>query len=175
MRDLFTVLLILALIGVEAALWITNPLHIPAAFVPARALGVQVFQEMDGSMEPALAAGEHVLVSSWAYWKHEPQVGDVVAFQYPPDPSIADVKRIVAAGGSSVEIRNGTTYVDGQPTSEPYVLARVRLTPDSLTMRPMRVPAGSYFVMGDNRDRSRDSRDYGVIPRERLIGKLWRP
>ena len=146
-------------------------MRIPGAFVPARAFGLQVFQELDSSMEPTLHPGDHVIVSAWSYWKAEPQVGDVVAFQYPGNASLADVKRIVAAGGSSVEIKDGMIYVDGK--REPHADAHVWVAVDSLQLTEIHVPPGSYFVMGDNRDQSQDSRDYGVIPRDHLLGKHW--
>lgn len=124
-------------------------------------------------MEPAVPGGEHVLVSAWPYWRGEPQLGDIIAFQYPSNPGVADLKRVVALGGSTVAIRDGTTYVDGKPLPEPYLPARLRLAGDSLEMSATRIPRGSYFVMGDNRDVSRDSRDYGPIPRDRILGKEW--
>jgi len=173
MKDLISILLVLAIAGAEAALWINNPLHIPGTFLPARAFGLQVFQQLDSSMEPTLHAGDHVMVSAWPYWKADPQVGDIVAFQYPANPSIADVKRIVAVGGSTVEIKGGTTYVDGKPDKDSYPHGHVWVAVDSLQMAAIHVPPGSYFVMGDNRDHSQDSRDYGLIPRDRLLGKHW--
>lgn len=173
MRDVFTIACLLLIVGLEVALWVDNPMHIPATFVPARAIGLQVFQQLDASMEPKLPPGDHVVVSAWPYWKREPQVGDVVAFQYPPNPSIADLKRIVAAGGSTIEIKAGTVYVDGKPDPEPYLGDRVWSASDSREMPVRRVPVGSYFVLGDNRDHSQDSRDYGAIARDRVIGKRW--
>jgi signal peptidase I len=175
MRDLFTSVLIVLLVALEITFWRVNPMHIPATFVPARAFGVQVFQQMDSSMEPIVPAGAHVPVVSWPYWRHEPQVGDIIAFQYPTNPTVADLKRIVAAGGSTVEIRGGATYVDGKRIPEPYLAPGIRLARDSLELSATRIPPGSYFVMGDNRDQSRDSRDYGVITRDRIIGKRWIP
>ena len=173
MRDTFSIVLVLLLIAVETIFWVTNPMHISAAFVPARAFGVQLFQQLDSSMEPTVPAGERILVSSWTYWHGEPQVGDIIAYQYPSNPNIADLKRVVALGGSTVEIRHGTTYVDGKPLVEPYLPAHLSLARDSLEMTATRVPAGSYFVMGDNRDGSRDSRDYGPISRDQIIGRQW--
>jgi signal peptidase I len=175
MRDAFSILFVLALIGLETTFWLSNPLHMPATFVPARAFGVQVFQQLDTSMEPTLSAGEHVLVSSWRYWRTAPQAGDLIVFQYPDNPAIADFKRVIAAGGSTVEIRDGTTYVDGRPLPEPYLSAGHSRARDSLELKARHIPAGSYFVMGDNRDQSRDSRDYGPIPRSRILGRQWSP
>jgi signal peptidase I len=169
MRDTFSIVFVLLLIAVESTFWVRNPMHIPASFVPARAFGIQLFQQLDSSMEPMVPAGERILVSSWTYWHGEPQVGDIIAYQYPSNPNIADLKRVVAIGGSTVAIRHGTTYVDGKPLVEPYLPARSRFTRDSLEMAATRVPAGSYFVMGDNRDGSRDSRDYGPISRDKVM------
>lgn len=172
MKDLLTALaLLLALGGGEGALWMRNPLHVPPGFRPARACGFQVFEELDSSMEPAVSEGHHVLVSAWPYWWKEPRVGDVVAFVYPRDPTIADLKRVVAGAGSTVEIRQGVLYVDGKPSSsasDPAVVSRFyRLS------SPQIIPPHSYFVMGDNAPSSEDSRSYGVIPRDRIIGKQW--
>lgn len=175
MRDIFTIAFVVLLVAVEVVLWRSNPMHIPVTFVPARAFGVQVFQQMDSSMEPAVPAGEHVLVSAWPYWRSEPQVGDIIAFQYPSNPTVADLKRVVAIGGSTVAIRDGTIYVDGKALQEPYLSARPHLAHDSLEMSATQIPSGAFFVMGDNRDASRDSRDYGPIPRDRILGKRWTP
>src|SRR5579871_6806757 len=128
MKDLLTALaLLLALGGCEGALWMRNPLQVPNGFGPARACGFQVFQELDNSMQPGVSAGHHVLVSAWPYWWEEPQVGDVVAFVYPRDAALADLKRIVAGAGSTVEIRQGVLYVDGGDPSGRAVRRRSAL------------------------------------------------
>jgi signal peptidase I len=169
MRHLLTLLVLALLVGFEFTLWLTNPLHIPSAFLPARALGLQLFREPGPAMEPTVPAEQHVLVSAWAYWREQPRVGDIVAFAYPADPAVADVKRIVAAGGSTVEIQDGVLLVDGKKHEEPYLNAAAgRIHRD---MHSVSVPTNSYFVMGDNRDVSEDSRDYGFIARDRIIGK----
>jgi signal peptidase I len=171
MRNFLVLLLLLFLVAAEAGLWIFNPMRIPANFLTARAFGLQLFKETGPSMEPAIPPDHQVLVSTWSYWDAEPQVGDIIAFGYPEDASIADLKRVVASGGSSVEIRDGVTYINGERYPEPYL----QFPPKARAfMRKVRVPAGGYFVMGDNRDPSEDSRNYGVIMRDRIIGKLWR-
>jgi signal peptidase I len=172
MKDLLTALIfLLALAGIEAALWMRNPLQIPDGFLPARASGLQVFEELDGSMEPAVPAGHHVLVSAWPYWLKEPQVGDVIAFVYPRDAALADLKRIVACGGSTVEVRQGAVYVDGK--LQQSGAGRAGASRLNSFFPPRVIPAGSYFVLGDNAAFSEDSRSYGVIPRDRIIGKQW--
>jgi signal peptidase I len=169
MKPVLTLIMLALLIGLEAFLWVTNPMHIPAMFVPERAFGLQLFREPGPAMEPTLPADQRVLVSFWPYWTQQPRVGDIVAFAYPPDPSIADVKRIVATGGSTVEIRDGMLLVDGKQQEASYLKASDRQT--ARDMHRESVPANSYFVMGDNRAVSEDSRNYGFIARDRIIGK----
>jgi signal peptidase I len=171
MKNLVVLLLLLLLVAAEATLWVRNPMEIPATFFPARAFGFQLFKEAGPSMEPAILPDHQVLVSTWSYWHANPQVGDIVAFVYPEDPSIADLKRVVATGGSSIEVREGVTYINGEAYPEPYLQSPPT---ERRFMRKLQVPPGGYFVMGDNRDPSEDSRNYGVIMRDHIIGRLWR-
>ncbi|HXS21147.1 MAG TPA: signal peptidase I [Steroidobacteraceae bacterium] len=174
LKDVATALLILAILAAEGALWVENPMHIPAGFIPARALGLEAFKEVDTSMKPTISPGQYVLVSSWSYWRHQPHAGDVVVFQYPRNPSLGDLKRIVAVPGSTIEMKNGVTYVDGKPEIGSNLQRYTGLTVSGPDMPAMRVPAGTYFVMGDDRDSSEDSRNYGVIRRDRILGKvIW--
>jgi signal peptidase I len=92
------------------------------------------------------------------------------SFVYPRNPAIADLKRVIAAGESTIEIRNGVTYVNGKPSPEPYLRSALRRAE---VMREVRVLSGAYYVMGGNREQSEDSRNYGVIMRERIVGKRW--
>ncbi len=171
MKSLVTLLILLLIVGAEAVLWVRNPLQVPEAFFTARAFGLQRFKEPGPSMEPAIHQDTAVLVSSWSYCKADPQVGDIVAFEYPEDPSVADLKRVIAIGGSSIEIRNGVTYINDKPFAEPYLQSPAT---QREFMRKVQVPAGAYFVMGDNRDPSEDSRNYGAVMRNHIIGRLWR-
>lgn len=169
--NILTLMVLLALMGGEVTLWAVNPLGIPARFLPARAVGLQLFRAQGPAMEPAVPEGQRVLVSAWAYWHAQPRAGDIVAFAYPPNPEIADLKRVVAVGGSTVEIRKGVLYVDGVRRSEPYLHASDSMA--DIWMRPVQVPLNSYFVMADNRDQSEDSRHYGPIARADIIGRQW--
>lgn len=174
MKDVVTCVLLLLLVAAEVTLWVANPMHISAAFLPARAFGLQAFKELDSSMKPGISPGQYIIVSAWSYWQHEPQAGDVVAFQYPPNPAMVDVKRIIAVGGSTVAMRDGITYVDGKRDPWSHLEGYAETTVAGLDQAMTTVPRGSYFVMGDDRDSSYDSRDYGVIRRGEIIGEaVW--
>ena len=165
-------LLLLVLIG-DGVIFATNPLHVPEGNLPARMLGLQSFQELDPSMEPTFPEKKNLLVSAWPYWHSDPRPGDIVAFTYPPDHSQADLKRVIALAGSTVEIRNSVVLVDGKAINEPYLHAVIADWNVPRSMRRMTVPAGKLFVLGDNRDQSEDSRRWGAIARESIIGKFW--
>ena len=125
-------------------------------------------------MAPAIPPDHEAFsCASRSYWNAEPHVGDIVAFVYPEDPSIADLKRVVATGGSSIEIREGVTYINGERYPEPYLYSHRQRSGSSCASCKCRA-RGLFPVMGDNRDPSEDSRNYGVIMRDRIIGKLWR-
>jgi len=139
-----------------------------------------------GSMLGTLRPGDRVLVNRLVYHLRDPHRGDVIVFRYPRNLAVAFVKRVVGVPGDVLEARGGRLYVNGRPLSEPYV-HRTNGSSDptdaagpiaGTTMRqpwslaePFSVPAGSYFVMGDNRTNSDDSRDWGVVPRGDLIGE----
>lgn len=172
MKSLGVAIVLLLVLVADGFVFVTNPLHVPGDNLPARLLGLQLFQELDPSMEPTLLEKKSLLVSAWSYWHAEPQPGDVVAFVYPPRPTEADVKRVIAVGGSTIEIRNSVVYVDGKPIVEPYLHAADAKSPMS-NMTRMTIPAGKIFVLGDNRDQSEDSRRWGPITRQSIIGKFW--
>lgn len=174
LKDIATALLILGILAAEGALWVENPLHVPAGFLPARAFGLEVFKEVDSSMTPAISPGQYVLVSSWSYWGHQPRAGDVIVFQYPRDPSLGDLKRVIAVMGSTVEVKDGVVYIDGKSEIGSALQRYAALAASGPDLPAMRVPAGTYFVMGDDRDSSEDSRNYGVIRRDQILGKvIW--
>lgn len=128
---------------------------------------------VDGpSMLPTLRDGERLMVDKLTYRFRPPQRGDIVVFRYPADPREHFIKRIIGTPGDVVEIGGGLVYVNGQPLQETYLSA-----PTWGRFGPVRVPAGRYFVLGDNRVNSEDSRfpDVGFVPRRYLEGRaIWR-
>ncbi|HCT4767375.1 TPA: signal peptidase I, partial [Pseudomonas aeruginosa] len=102
-----------------------------------------------------------------------PQVGDLVVFRFPPQRSIAYVKRIAGIPGDRVRIDGGRLYVNDHQVTEPYLAQQALRQPDSLRMAERTVPAGHYFMLGDNRDNSNDSRYWGYVPRADLVGRVF--
>lgn len=131
---------------------------------------VQNFRVDGMSMEPTLHNQEYILVNKAAYVFHAPQRGDVIVFEYPPDPQVDYVKRIIAIPGDVISIVGEKVVVDGVTLSEPYVNPSDPFNPfGSIFNRTL--PPGNYFVMGDNRGNSSDSRQWGFVPRQNIIGQ----
>lgn len=120
------------------------------------------------SMAPGIANGERLFINKFVYHFERIHRGDVVVFWYPLDPSKSFIKRVVGLPGESVQIRRGRVYVNGRKLEEPYVLPRYR---DDTSYAPVRVPPGEYYVLGDHRDDSNDSRMFGPVPRRYIYGK----
>ena len=133
--------------------------------VLARTFVVDSVVVSSGSMRPTVCAGDWLLVLS-AGAAAGARVGDVVVFDSPVDEE-PGLKRVVAVGGQRVEVRDAVLHVDGAPVQEAYVDAR---TVDGTFFGPAVVPEGSVFVMGDDRERSVDSRSYGPVPRADVDG-----
>ena len=120
------------------------------------------------SMEPSFSSGQRVLVSKVSYRMHEPERGDVIVFE-PINGEREDlIKRIIALPGDNVEVRDSAVYVNGTRLKEPYIKDR----PDYF-LPEQEVPANSYFVLGDNRNRSNDSHHGWFVPRQNIVGKAW--
>lgn len=128
---------------------------------------------VDGvSMEPNLHNAERILVDKWSYLFHPPQRGDIIVFAAPPDPSEDYVKRIIALPGDIITIRNTTVIVDGDTLSETYVSSARQGNPFAYKqINNVIVPPNDYFVLGDNRVESSDSRDWGFVPRNNIVGR----
>jgi signal peptidase I len=155
-----------------ALVYLTNPFRTDTLDPRIRIYGVTIFRMPSRSMEPTLHENSIFLVSAWPYLGSEPRPGDLVVFKYPLDPTVAYVKRIIASGGSTVEISNGVVRVDGRPLAEEYLDKERAVTEASTGMPRRRVPPKAYFVMGDNRDNSQDSRIWGFLPRDHIIGEV---
>src|SRR5579863_401229 len=126
---------------------------------------VQNFNVEGTSMEPRLHNGELILVDKWTYLFHPPQRGDVIVFVAPPIPSEDFVKRIIGIPGDKITINNTVVSVDGVTLKETYVDPIDQGNPYyNGSVYKTTVPANSYFVLGDDRVRSDDSRAWGVVP-----------
>jgi len=120
------------------------------------------------SMQPRLVDQERIFVNRFIYRFSDIHRGDIVVFWYPKDTSKSFIKRVVATPGDDVEIRDGSVHVNGQRVFEPYLKPEFR---DHDSFRRVRVPPGQYFVLGDHRNSSNDSRNWGFVPRELIYGK----
>jgi signal peptidase I len=161
----------------------------------ARIFAFQAFKIPTGSMEDNLKVGDHIIVNKFIYgpasdaWTRffalrEPKRGDIIVFRYPLQPDTDFVKRVIGMPGDTIEIRDKKISVNGKALDEPYVI-HVDSTiyplqpalPEPYRSRdqfgPYTVPAGQYFAMGDNRDRSSDSRYWGTVPRSMIKGRAF--
>ena len=133
---------------------------------------VQPYQVQGPSMEPGLNNGEYVLVNSLAYLFGGPQRGDVIVFHPPSNPSVVYVKRVIGIPGDRIDISLSAVMVDGVKLNEPYIHS---LPPgvdeNNSVLTNIRLGPGQYFVLGDHRQDSDDSRDFGYVPRANIIGK----
>jgi len=139
------------------------------------------FKVYGSSMLPTIEEGEYIMVSKAAYFFGEPQRGDIIVFDSPQDRPPQErktdlIKRIIAVPGDTVEIRDDKVTVNGTPLAEPYTLE-----PPHYLVLPEEIPAGHYYVLGDNRNNSSDShrgwtmnsQRVWTVPRENIIGKAW--
>lgn len=154
-----------------------------------RTFAVQAFKIPSGSMLPTLLVGDHLLVNKLVYGLRipfaekrvlqvfAPQRGDVVVFVYPENRNQDFIKRVQGVPGQKIEIRDKVLYVDDEVADDPYgyfdegVPLRPRWRGDN--MGPIVVPEGEVFVMGDNRDHSHDSRFWGTVPIDDILGKAF--
>ncbi|HYC60949.1 MAG TPA: signal peptidase I [Thermoanaerobaculia bacterium] len=160
----------------------------------ARIFVFQAFKIPSGSMEDNLKIGDHIIVNKFIYGPagtlqglvplREVRRGDIVVFRYPRQPEVDFVKRVVALPGETISIDDKKVSIDGRVLDEPYTLhedEQVYPAGEFLPepqrsrdqMKPFRVPAGQYFVMGDNRDHSSDSRYWGTVPRTMIKGRAF--
>ena len=120
------------------------------------------------SMAPLLTDQERIFINKFVYRFEPIERGDVVVFWYPLEHSKSFIKRVVGLPGETVEIRQGRVYADGKRLQEPYVPPQFT---DSSSFGPVRVPQGEYFLLGDHRASSNDSRVFGPVPTRYIYGK----
>jgi len=147
-----------------------------------RAYVIQAYKIPSGSMIPTLLIGDHILVNKFIYGTkipfsnkrvlnfNEPQRGDIVVFQYPKDPSRDFIKRVIAVGEEKLEIRGENIYINNKLIDDPwgYYEGQQSAYSDPITLT---VPKDKYFVMGDNRNNSHDSRFWGFVSRNEIVGR----
>jgi signal peptidase I len=137
--------------------------------------GFQVARVEGQSMAPTLADQDRLIVNKLAYRIGAPQVGDIVMLYYPLNPDKSFVKRVIAEEGDQIRIVDGRVYRNDVPINDDYVPTEFRSHDD---YGPQVVPQGYYFVMGDHRNNSSDSRHWGFVPKKYIIGKVqlrWWP
>ncbi|NUP97341.1 MAG: signal peptidase I, partial [Planctomycetaceae bacterium] len=144
------------------------------------------FKIPSGSMIPTLQVGDLILVNKFTYGVrlpvihtkiiegNAPQRGDVMVFRYPPQPNLDYIKRVVGLPGDEVLLQDGHVWVNGELVDEPYVDE-----PDPFSRQRVRVKPAHFFVLGDNRPRSSDSREFGLVPQDYIRGRVelrvWPP
>ncbi len=162
----------------------------------ARIFVFQAFKIPTGSMEDNLKIGDHIIVNKFIYGPdgngpfsglvplRDVRRGDVVVFRYPEQPDTDFVKRVIGLPGETIRVRDKVVYIDGKALVEPYVVHDdPEIIPDQPALPepyrsrdqygPYTIPPGQYFAMGDNRDRSHDSRYWGTVPRSLIKGRAF--
>ncbi len=155
-----------------------------------RTFVVQAFKIPSGSMVPTLAIGDHILVNKFIYGVKlpftsttvipisRPARGDIIVFKYPQDEKKDFIKRVVGLPGDRVDVRQQQVYINDRPLVEAYAVHQGP-SPQGQAISPrddygpVTVPAGAYFVMGDNRDHSLDSRYWGFVRAEKIKGRAF--
>jgi signal peptidase I len=141
-----------------------------AVFVCLR-LTVQSYTVVMSSMEPNFQQGECIMVNKVSYHSTGPQRGEVIVFHPPVESQFPYIKRVIGLPGDTVKIKDGTVSINGTPINEPYILQE---PPQNNTdYGPTVLSDDEYFVLGDNRNNSSDSRSWGPIKRNDIIGKAW--
>ena len=158
------------LLGTAYAMYFINPFNSTSKNPTARIFGYTMYRMPSRSMEPTIHESDVFVVNVAALRDRDPRVGEIIVFKSPPQPEVHFIKRVVAVGGSTIEIRAGTVLLDGMPLDEPYLAAEPIFADHNDDFGPLEVPAGQFFVLGDNRGNSLDSRFWGTVPRDHVIG-----
>jgi signal peptidase I len=144
------------------------PILVGLAFFALFQVTVGSFKVYGSSMLPGIEQGDYILVSKATYLLGEPKRGDIIVLHSPQDINTDLIKRIIALPGDTVEIKDDTVFVNDTALVEPYIME-----PPHYLLPPEEIPAGQYFVLGDNRNNSSDSHRGWTLPRKNIIGKAW--
>ena len=162
--------------NLESILWAA------ALALVIRTLIVAPFKIPSGSMRPTLIEGDRILVNKFVYRFRQPRRGEIIVFRFPEDPKRPFIKRLIAVGGDTVEIREGHIFVNGRMASGEEVSPTTyyyNQGPFGQEQTVTDVPQDMYFVLGDNSSSSHDSRFWGFVPKRSLIGRamsiFWPP
>lgn len=129
---------------------------------------MQAFFIPSESMRPTLEIRDRILVNKLIYRFRDPKRQEIIVFRYPVQPKRKFIKRVIGVGGDNVEIIKGQVLINGKPLEEDYILSK-----GYSNYGPVIVPKDNYFVLGDNRNNSEDSRFWGFVPRENVIGQAF--
>jgi signal peptidase I len=145
--------------------------------VPVRYFLIQPFYVKGTSMEPSFHNYEYLIIDELSYRFHAPQRGEVVVFRYPRDPQEHFIKRIIGLPGESVQIKNNHVYVFNTLHPDGLILNEQYLDPREVTLanneNKITLKDNEYFVLGDNRDASQDSRFFGAVDKSFITGRVW--
>ncbi|MFH1854811.1 MAG: signal peptidase I [bacterium] len=129
---------------------------------------------VDGqSMEPNFQNNDYLITDKISYRLHAPQRGEAIIFHPPDNPSVNYLKRITGVPGDTIEVKNGEVFVNSKKIVEPYVSSGEKTKTPSNDEIKVTLKSDEYFVLGDNRDHSRDSREIGPIPKENIVSRIW--
>ena len=152
--------------------YIVNPLGTATWDPRARIIGYVPYSITSKSMAPTIQVNDVILVSAAAYVFDEPVTNDLVVFKFPKDRSTDFIMRVVAIGGETFSIEQGQVIVNGNAVEQPYVDETNMVRTKKINLGPLQVPSEMLFVLGDNRDNSNDSRYWGFVPTEDVVGKV---
>lgn len=145
--------------------------------VPVRYFLIQPFYVKGASMEPNFHDFEYLIIDELSYRFNEPNRGEVIVFRYPRNPQEFFIKRVIGLPGEEVQVKNGAVYVYNQEHPDGWKLDEAYLSPGEVTdannENKILLKDNEYYVFGDNRDASQDSRSFGPVNRSFIVGRVW--
>ena len=155
--------------------WVESILKALVLVLVVKTFVVQAFFIPTESMQSTLLVGDYLLVDKITFMFRDPVPGEIVVFEFPKEPEKDFIKRCVGVGGQVLSHHDDTLYVDGHAMKEPYTqyLKTMHVLSDQRNFMDLKIPDGCFFMMGDNRNNSQDSRFWDPLPRWRLTGKAW--